>query len=328
MELLGQPSFRAKQLAQWLYVHHVNSYENMTNLPVSLRESLSERFPLHPATLAERRISHDGTRKYIVEFHDGACVEAVAIPSKIDNRLTICFSTQVGCSMQCAFCATGKAGFERNLLPGEIVDQVMLAQEDMGQRVTNLVGMGQGEPFLNYENVLSALRILNYSKGIAIGARHISISTCGLLDGIERFSHEPEQFTLAVSLHAARQATRDLLMPRMATNQLPDLQRALRRYTQKTNRRVTLEYIMIQDVNDTEDDLEALQAFCSDLLCHINLIPINVLEDSSFRPSEPRIMRRWIESIQSCGKEITVRNSRGADIEGACGQLKRTKCFT
>ena len=240
IESLGQPSFRAKQLAQWLYVHHADSYDQMTNLPTALRARLAECFPLHAPSLAERRTSRDGTRKYLVEYHDGTCVETVAIPSRSGDRLTVCFSTQAGCSMQCAFCATGQAGFERNLVPGEIADQVLLAQNDMGRRVTNIVGMGQGEPFLNYRNVLAALRILNDPQGLAIGARHISISTCGVIEGIERFSHEPEQFTLAVSLHAARQSTRDLLMPRVARYKLPDLKQALMRYVKKTNRRVTL----------------------------------------------------------------------------------------
>lgn len=328
IESLGQPSFRAKQLVQWLYVHHVDSYDQMTNLPTALRARLAECFPLHAPSLAGRRISRDGTRKYLVEYHDGTCVETVAIPSRSGDRLTVCFSTQAGCSMQCAFCATGQAGFERNLVPGEIADQVLLAQNDMGRRVTNIVGMGQGEPFLNYRNVLAALRILNDPQGLAIGARHISISTCGVIEGIERFSHEPKQFTLAVSLHAARQSTRDLLMPRVARYKLPDLKQALMRYVKRTNRRVTLEYIMIDNVNDTDRDLEALNAFCSDLLCHVNLIPINAIEGSPFQPCDPLVLDQWVQSIQSHGKEATVRDSRGSDIDGACGQLKRTKCFT
>lgn len=328
VKALGQPSFRAKQLAQWLYIHHVSSYNEMTNLPAALRTALAERHPLHAAQLVEKRVSSDGTRKYLVQFHDGICVETVAIPSRSEDRLTVCFSTQAGCSMNCAFCATGQAGFERNLLPGEIVDQVLLAQTDMKRRVTNVVGMGQGEPFVNYENTLAALRILNDSKGIGIGARHISVSTCGIIPGIERFAQEPEQFTLAVSLHAARQSVRDLIMPSVAKYSIRDLKHALTEYTKQTNRRVTLEYIMIEGVNDTEADLSALNSFCTNLLCHVNLIPINTVPGSAFQPSSRETIKLWVESIHAHGKEATVRDSRGSDIEGACGQLKNTKCFT
>ncbi|WP_232050901.1 23S rRNA (adenine(2503)-C(2))-methyltransferase RlmN [Arabiibacter massiliensis] len=319
---LGQPVFRAGQLSQWLYVHHVDSYGKMTNLPAGLREELAKEHPLHTARIVERRVSDDGTRKYLVEFHDGVCVETVAIPSRGEDRLTVCFSTQAGCPMQCAFCATGQEGLERSLVPGEIVDQVLIAQEDMGKRVTNVVGMGQGEPFLNYDNTLAALRILNDGKGLAIGARHISVSTCGIIPAIERFSQEPEQFTLAVSLHAARQPVRDLLMPKASRYQLNELKKALLSYVESTNRRVTLEYIMIEDVNDREQDLAALNKFCQDLLCHVNLIPINAVKGSAFQPSSPSTVQKWVDSLRSRGKEATVRDSRGADIDGACGQLK------
>lgn len=322
MKELGQPSFRAGQLAQWLYVHHASSYNDMTNLPVALRNTLAERAPLYGSSIVRKDVSTDGTRKYLVEFHDGVCVETVAIPSRSGDRLTVCFSTQAGCPMACAFCATGKEGLTRNLLPGEIVDQVLLAQEDMGKRVTNVVGMGQGEPFLNYDNTLAALRILNNSKGIAIGARHISVSTCGVLPGISRFSEEPEQFTLAVSLHAARQSVRDKLMPKTAGFPLEELKAVLERYTDRTNRRVTLEYIMINGVNDSERDLAALEAFCQGLLCHVNLIPINTVEGSAFQPSPRATIDHWRAHIQAHGTEATLRDSRGADISGACGQLK------
>lgn len=327
VKALGQPAFRAKQLSQWLYVHHVSSYDEMTNLPAALREALAEHHPLHEATIVDKRVSTDGTRKYLIQFHDGVCVETVAIPSRSEERLTVCFSTQAGCSMKCAFCATGQAGFERNLLPGEIVDQVLLAQKDTERRVTNVVGMGQGEPFANYDNTLAALRILN-DKGIGIGARHISVSTCGIIPGIERFASEPEQFTLAVSLHAARQSVRDLIMPSVAKYKLRELKQALSAYTEQTNRRVTLEYIMIEGVNDTEADLSALNTFCTNLLCHVNLIPINTVPGSAFQPSSRETVNRWVDSIRAHGKEATVRDSRGSDIEGACGQLKNTKCFT
>lgn len=324
MKELGQPSFRAQQLTEWLYQRHVSSYDEMTNLPAALRAALSERFPLTMPEIVNRQVSRDGTRKYLIEFDDGIRVETVAIPSRGGDRLTVCFSTQAGCAIGCAFCATGREGFARNLTPGEIVDQVLIAQDDMGKRVTNVVGMGQGEPFLNYDNTMAALRILNNKKGLEIGARHISVSTCGILPGIERFSEEPEQFTLAVSLHAARQGVRDLLMPNVARFKLGSLKSALQEYIAKTNRRVTLEYIMIDGVNDADEDLKALQKFCANLLCHVNLIPINAIEGSVFQPSEPETINRWLNAIQKKGTEATLRDSRGSDIDGACGQLKNT----
>ena len=274
MKELGQPAFRAQQLQEWLYQRHASSYDEMTNLPGSLRATLAERFPL--------TISKDGTRKYLVEFDDGIRVETVGIPSRNGDRLTVCFSTQAGCPIACAFCATGQEGFARNLIPGEIVDQVLIVQEDMGKRVTNAVGMGQGEPFLNYDNTMAALHILNHKKGLEIGARHISVSTCGVL------------------------------------------QEALQNYVAKTNRRVTLEYIMIEGVNDAPADLKALQKFCSNLLCHVNLIPINAIEGSEFQPSSPETINLWLSEISKKGTEATLRDSRGSDISGACGQLKNT----
>lgn len=324
MKELAQPSFRAQQLTEWLYQRHASSYDEMTNLPAALRAALSERFPLTMPEIVNRQVSRDGTRKYLIEFDDGIRVETVAIPSRGGDRLTVCFSTQAGCAIGCAFCATGREGFARNLTPGEIVDQVLIAQDDMGKRVTNVVGMGQGEPFLNYDNTMAALRILNNKKGLEIGARHISVSTCGILPGIERFSEEPEQFTLAVSLHAARQGVRDLLMPNVARFKLGNLKSALQEYIAKTNRRVTLEYIMIDGVNDADEDLKALQKFCANLLCHVNLIPINAIEGSVFQPSEPETINRWLNAIQKKGTEATLRDSRGSDIDGACGQLKNT----
>ena len=194
----------------------------------------------------------------------------------------------------------------------------------MGRRVTNVVGMGQGEPLLNYDNVLSALRIINDEKGLGIGARHICISTCGIIPGIDRFAEEPEQFTLAVSLHAARQDVRLELMPKTSGFPLPKLKQSLQRYIEKTNRRVTFEYIMIDNVNDTDADLSALLDFCKGLLCHINLIPINSIPESPYKPSSSKTIDKWIAEAGHHGIETTLRDSRGSDIAGACGQLKNT----
>lgn len=323
MKHLGQPSFRAKQLFEWLYLHHALSYDEMTNLPTSLRKKLANEYPLYPSNITDRQISQDGTRKYVIEFHDHSRAEAVAIPSNLTHeRMTVCFSTQIGCPIGCTFCATGKEGFTRNLTPGEIADQILISQKDTGKRITNAVAMGQGEPFLNYDNTLAALRILNSSQGLAIGARHITISTCGISSGIERLALEPEQFTLAISLHAARQQVRNQLMPHLSSNPLSKLRPTISQYLSATNRRVTFEYIMIKGVNDSLADLNALLEFCSGLLCHVNLIPINTVEGYSFQPSSRETMESWVQMLQNQGTEATIRNSRGDDIAGACGQLK------
>ena len=325
MAQLGQPRFRARQLADWLYIRHAESYDQMTNLPATLRARLQEEAPLYPTKISHRSISRDGTRKYVLSFHDGAQVETVAIPSKSGaSRLTVCFSTQAGCAIGCVFCATGHEGFTRNLTPGEMADQILIAQEDCDERVTNVVAMGQGEPFLNYENTLAALHILNDSKGLAIGARRITVSTCGIIPGIERFSHEPEQFTLAVSLHAARQPIRDILMPAMAKYPLEKLKKSLQDYLDSTNRRITLEYLLIDGVNDNQEDLAALLSFCRGLHCHVNLLPMNRVDSSPFEPSSQETVLEWIERLERRGIETTLRSSRGADIAGACGQLKNS----
>lgn len=321
MEELKQPAFRIQQLKEWLYLRNAQSYDEMTNLPRALRDSLSENHPLIRPSVIDSQISRDGTHKFVLSYYDGARVETVAIPSD-DGRLTVCCSTQVGCAMGCTFCATGKEGFTRNLSAGEIVDQILIAQNRMGKRVSNVVAMGQGEPFLNYDHCLEALRLLNNEKLLAIGARHITLSTCGIIPSIERFSKEPEQFTLAVSLHAASQHTRDVIMPGVANMPLKRLKSALEHYLDQTNRRVTLEYAMIKGINDASSDLYALENFCSGLLCHANLIPLNEIENSKFQPSSMQTMNYWHMKLNKAGIETTVRNSRGSDIAGACGQLK------
>lgn len=328
---LGQPRFRTKQMIQWLYRSGVRSYDEMTNLPASLRTELAKRAPLLPAEIIDRQVSADGTRKFLLRFSDGALVETVAIPSRDEGsdgaprRLTVCFSTQVGCSMGCAFCATGTEGHTRNLLPGEIVEQVLVCQNDMGMRVSNVVAMGQGEPFLNYDAVMAALRFMNSPDGLEIGARHISISTCGIIKGIQRLAEEPEQFTLAISLHSAVQEARDRLMPRCASTPLPLLRKTLTSYLAKTNRRVSLEYLMIDGITDTDECLDALLDFCDDLLVHVNLLKINAVDGSPLKPSSPKRRQTFLTVLERHHVETTVRDSRGSDIDGACGQLKNKR---
>lgn len=324
----GLPRFRAKQLYQWLHTHHVKSYDDMTNLPKDMRTKLSEDYPLSTIRIIERQVSADGTRKYVVELDDGMFVEMVGIPAfdaegDVD-KLTVCFSTQVGCPIGCTFCATGREGFTRNLTADEMVDQIVLVSEDFDARVSNVVAMGQGEPFLNFEEVLKALRIMNSADDLNIGARHITLSTCGIITGIEQMCDIPEQFTLAISLHAARQDVRDSIMPHMKTQPLGRLKETLLDYVALTNRRVTLEYLLLEGVNDSEADLDALLSFCEGLHCHVNLLPFNAVEGSNLIPTKKERLHRWQNALSENGIETTVRHSRGSDIAGACGQLKNT----
>ena len=320
LKTAGLPSFRAKQILDWTYVKGVASYSEMSNVPKPMREQLAETYPLFVPTIIDKQTSVDGSRKYLLEFHDGIAVETVGLPSE-DGRLTVCCSSQAGCGMACSFCATGRAGLIRNLDPGEIVDQVFAVQRDFDQRVTNVVVMGQGEPFANYDNVLAGLRILNHPKLLNIGARHITVSTCGIIDGINRFAEEPEQFTLAVSLHAARQEVRDQLMPAVRNQRLGALRKTLAHYADATGRRFSFEYALMRNVNDGDEDLQALVDYCRRLLCHVNLIPLNEIDDSPFKPVSRETMQDWQTRLESEGIAASIRRSRGADIAGACGQL-------
>jgi 23S rRNA (adenine2503-C2)-methyltransferase len=318
---LGQATYRTRQIVRWLYARGVTRFEDMSDLPAELRESLAASFFIGAATTVVRQESADGTRKYLVRMPDGVTVETVGLPD--GDRLTVCFSTQAGCAMGCAFCATGRAGFVRDLNAGEMVRQVMLVASDFGRRVTNAVAMGQGEPFANYDAVLGALRFMNADDGLGIGARHITVSTCGLLPGIRRFATEPEQFTLAVSLHSAVAATRRRLMPGVRGTSLTALRQSIAQYAEVTGRRPTLEYALIDGVNDTAAELEALVAFARGLLIHVNLIPVNPVEGTGLRRAAESRARAFAETLGAVGVEATIRVERGADIDAACGQLRQ-----
>ncbi len=321
VEELGQPKFRVKQIEDWLWNKNVSSFDEMTNLSKDLRAQLAEKVSLNPLTEVARQVSEDGSRKYLLQFADGTTVECVGMPNK--NKLAVCVSTQAGCGMKCAFCATGAAGLTRSLSASEIYQQVMHVRDDFNTRVTSVVMMGQGEPFANYDATLAALRKLNNPAGLGIGARHLTVSTCGVIPSIMRFAKEPEQFTLAVSLHSAVQQTRNVLMPGVKKFSLLNLYSAMGEYVNITGRRPTYEYALISGVNDTNDELEALCDFCRETLCHVNLIQLNDVEGSRFRPSTPQRAEEFVRRLGSVGVEATVRNSRGADIDAACGQLKQ-----
>ena len=318
---LGQPGFRAKQVEEWVWSKNARSWDEMTNLPKTLREQLAERLTLGAVEEVARQASSDGSRKYLLRLSDGVCVECVGMPS--GSRLAVCASTQAGCAMGCAFCATGGAGLTRSLTDAEIYEQVMHVRDDFGERVTSVVLMGQGEPFMNYDATLAALRRLNSPEGAGIGARHLTVSTCGVIPQIMRFANEPEQFTLAVSLHSAIQKTRNALMPGVRKYSLVNLYNAMGEYVDKTGRRPTYEYALIGGVNDTDAELQALCDFCEGTLAHVNLIQLNEVEGSKLRPSTPARAEDFVRRLASVGVEATVRNSRGADIDAACGQLKQ-----
>ena len=321
MEELGQPAFRAKQVEDWVWSKGVADPAQMTNLPTALREALSERVGAAGASELARQVSEDGSRKYLLGLSDGAAVECVGMPGP--RKLSVCVSTQAGCAMSCAFCATGRAGLVRSLTAGEIYEQVMHVRNDFNSRVTSVVFMGQGEPFANYDETLKALRKLNDPDALGIGARHLTVSTCGLIPQILRFANEPEQFTLAVSLHSTIQKTRNALMPGVRRFSLVHLYAALGEYVDKTGRRPTYEYALIGGVNDTDEEIDSLCDFCRGTLCHVNIIQLNEVSGSPFKPSTPEKAQQFVDRLARVGVEATIRNSRGADIDAACGQLRQ-----
>lgn len=320
---LGQPAFRAKQLNEWIHDKNVCSFDEMTNLPAALREKLSERFSFNVPVELVKQVSKDGSRKYLLQFSDGVSVETVGMPNR--NKLAVCISSQAGCAMGCAFCATGLAGLSRSLTAQEMVDQVLHVARDFGERVTSVVFMGQGEPFANFDATVQALRILNDPDGLAIGARHLTVSTCGVIPGIRRFAELPEQFTLAISLHSAIQGTRNQLMPGVKKYTLLRLHEAIQLYVEKTGRRPTYEFAMIDGINDTNPEMQALVDFCAGTLCHVNLIQLNNIPDIPFRPSPIEKVESLQRRLTMHGVETTIRNSRGSDIDAACGQLKQRR---
>lgn len=318
---LGQPAFRAKQLYSWIFDKNVCSFDEMTNLPKAFREQLSERYGFNTPEEMVKQVSQDGSRKYLLRFSDGVSVETVGMPKR--NKLAVCISTQAGCAMGCAFCATGTNGLTRSLTAREMVDQVLHVAHDFNERVTSVVFMGQGEPFANFDQTVAALRMLNAPGGLKIGARHLTVSTCGIIPGIKRFSELDEQFTLAVSLHSAVQQTRNKLMPSVKKYTLPRLYESLQKYTEKTGRRPSYEFAMIEGVNDTNPEMEALIDFCRGTLCHVNLIQLNDVPDSPLKPSPLEKVETLQRRLMMHGVETTIRNSRGSDIDAACGQLKQ-----
>ncbi len=330
VEALGAPRYRARQLWEWLYRHVVGSYDEMTNVPAALRSQLAAELPFPEMTTVRERSSADGlTRKRLIRLHDGKLIESVLMlydpRSDSRGRATVCVSSQAGCAMGCIFCATGQAGFERNLTAGEILAQICgfaRAQLDAGvQHITNVVFMGMGEPMANYREVWRAVETLNDPAGAAMAARHITISTVGLIPGIRKLMDEPLQVGLAVSLHAPDEALRERLIPTAHRFPLPDILAACRDYTEKTHRRVTFEYCLMDGVNDSGEQARALASVLEGMLCHVNLIPVNPTSDGRIgRPARNRTLA-FQRELSMRGVPCTIRIEKGVEISAACGQL-------
>ena len=318
---LGEPSFRAKQVYTWLH-KGVRTYDEMTNLPQSLRQRLAEQYPIRPPEVARKQESQrDGTIKYLWRLSDGNCVETVLMRYRYGN--TVCISTEVGCPMGCAFCASTLGGLVRRLEPYEMLDQVLFTQVDSGLPVSHIVLMGIGEPLDNFDNVLRFLELVNSPEGMNISMRHISLSTCGLVPKIDALAEKKLQISLAISLHGPNDAVRDRIMPVNKAYPIDELLAACRRYYDATSRRIHFEYAMIDGVNDSPEAARELLRRLKGLQAHVNLIPLNHVEESPLKPSSRKAVATFQKILEDGGITATVRRTLGGDIDASCGQLRR-----
>ena len=319
---LNLPRFRSKQVFSWLHEKRAASFDEMTNLPLSLRQQLAEQCALTTLVIERKLVSQlDGTIKYLYRLPDGNHIESVLMRYEHGNSL--CISSQVGCKMGCAFCASTKAGFVRNLTPSEILEQVYMAGRDTGEKVSNIVMMGIGEPLDNYDNVLRFLELVSDPNGLNLSHRHISLSTCGVVDKIYDLADRDLQITLSISLHATTDSTRGEIMPINRRWGIKELLDACRYYTDKTHRRISYEYALIAGVNDSRKQAEELAALLKGMLCHINLIPVNYVREAGYEKSGKGQIYAFQKALNDRGMNATVRRTLGADINAACGQLRR-----
>lgn len=316
---LGLPRFRAGQVFRWLH-RGVHSFSEMSDLPKDLREQLDVRYEIAWAEPELKRVSRDGTVKYLFRLNDGEYVESVVMQYR--HGTSICISTQVGCKMNCSFCATGKQGFTRNLFPSEILSQIQSASLDSGQHISNVVLMGMGEPLDNYENVLRFLELVSSPEGMNIGMRHISLSTCGIVDKIYDLADRKLQLTLSVSLHAPNDEIRSRTMPVNRRWGVEELLKACKYYSDRTGRRISFEYAMIRGVNDSDGCAYELGSRLRGILAHVNLIPVNDVTGTGYQKSSLERQKQFISILGSRGITATVRRTLGSDIEASCGQLK------
>jgi len=325
---LAQPSYRTRQITDWLYKKRVNSFAEMTDLPQVLRGKLAADFSFERIDVVRILGSTDTTRKFLFRLSDGNLIEAVLIPASPalygspSDRRTICVSTQVGCAYGCKFCASGLDGWKRNLRPNEIVNQIIAVERESGERVDNIVFMGMGEPLANYDNVMRAIQIINAPWGIAIGARHITISTSGLVPQIRKLAEQPLQIRLAVSLHGASDEVRSRIMPVNRKHNLSALFEACRYFTSKKKQRITFEYILIAEVNDSDEQARKLAKHADALDAKINLIPYNNVEGLNWTRPSPDRQKRFLALLRTAGVRATLRREKGDDIAAACGQLR------
>lgn len=322
MEHLGEKPFRAKQVYEWLHVKLADRFDEMTNLSVKLREKLAEEYDIFPVEMAERQQSKlDGTNKFLFRLHDGNMVESVLMRYKHGN--SVCISSQAGCRMGCAFCASTIGGLKRNLSASEMLGQIYQIQKIIGERVSNIVIMGTGEPLDNYDNFLKFIHILTDEHGLNISQRNVTVSTCGIVPRILELAEEHLQITLALSLHGSTQEKRRKLMPVANKYELGEVLSACDTYFEKTGRRVTFEYSLVHQVNDTDEDARELSALLAPRNCHLNLIPVNPVKERSFQRPSRKSALNFKNKLEKSGINVTIRREMGADIDGACGQLRR-----
>lgn len=318
---IGEKKYRAEQIFKWIYVDKVKKIDEMTNLSVELREKLKENYTMCNYKILRKQESADGTKKYLFDVLDGNAIETVLM--EYHHGKTVCVSSQIGCKMGCKFCASTGIQFVRSLSSGEIVEQILAVEQDIGDKISNIVFMGIGEPFDNYDNVMKAIRIINNQKGLNIGARHISVSTSGLVPRIYDFANEDLQCTLSISLHATSNEKRSSMMPVNKRYPIEELMKACKDYIAKTNKRISFEYALAKDNNDNLEDAKELVKLLKGMLCHVNLIPINKIENGKYTKSTNENIIKFRDYLNDNGIVATIRRELGSDIDAACGQLRR-----
>ena len=318
---LGEKKYRAEQIFKWIYVEKVKEFDEMTNLSLELREKLKANYTMCNYKILRKQESSDGTKKYLFDVLDSNAIETVLM--QYHHGKTICVSSQIGCKMGCKFCASTGIQFVRSLTAGEIVEQILAVEQDIADKISNVVFMGIGEPFDNYDNVMKAIRIINNQKGLNIGARHISVSTSGLVPRIYDFANEDLQCTLSISLHATNDEKRSSMMPVNKRYSIEELMDACRYYIDKTNKRISFEYALAKDNNDNLNDAKELVKLLKGMLCHVNLIPINKIENGNYTKSTNENIIKFRDYLNDNGIVATIRRELGSDIDAACGQLRR-----
>ena len=317
----GEKPFRAEQVFRWIYRENVESFDDMTNLSLELREKLKQNYTMCIYKILKKQVASDGTIKYLFDVLDGNAIETVLM--KYHHGYSLCISSQIGCKMGCKFCASTGIPFARDLTSGEIVEQLLAVERDEKIKISNIVFMGIGEPLDNYDNVVNAIRIINNPKGINIGARHISVSTSGLVPRIYQLAEEKIQCTLSISLHATTDEKRSSMMPVNNRYNIKELMKACKDYIEKTNRRISFEYALAKDNNDNLEDAKRLVGLLHGMLAHVNLIPINKIENGKFDKSSNENILKFRDYLNDHGIVATVRRELGSDIDAACGQLRR-----